>query len=88
MDSSGMLKERCYGSDGMASETVEHMFLYGGNTHGLAWCMYRIMPLYKGKDDKCECCNSRDISLSSVVGKQYGRVLIERVRAGTVCAVG
>ena len=24
----------------------------------------------------------------SVVGKQYGRVLIERVRAGTECAIG
>ena len=38
-----------------------------------------IVPLYKGKGDKCECSNSRGISLLSVVGKLYGRVLIIRV---------
>ena len=42
-----------------------------------------IVPLYKGKDDKCECSNSRGISLLSVVGKLFGRVPITRVRAGT-----
>ena len=26
-----------------------------------------IVPLYKGKGDKCECSNSRGISLLSVV---------------------
>ena len=36
-----------------------------------------IVPLYKGKGDKCECCDSRGISLMSVVGKLYGRVLIK-----------
>ena len=41
-----------------------------------------IVPLYKGKDDKCECSNSRGISLLSVVGKLYGRVLIKKVSAG------
>ena len=46
-----------------------------------------IMPLYKGKGDKCECSNSRGISLLSVVGKLYGRVLIKRVRAGTEGAI-
>ena len=46
-----------------------------------------IVPLYKGKGDKCECSNSRGISLLSVVGKLFGRVLIKRVRAGTECAV-
>ena len=46
-----------------------------------------IVPLYKGKDE-CECSNSRGISLLSVVCKQYGRVLIKRVRAGTECAIG
>ena len=46
------------------------------------------MPLYKGKGDKCECSNSRDISLLSVVGKLFGRVLIKRVNAGTDCAIG
>ena len=47
-----------------------------------------IVPLYKGKDDKCECSNSRGISLLSVVGKLFGRVLIKRVSAGTECAIG
>ena len=47
-----------------------------------------IVPLYKGKGDKCECSNSGGISLLSVVGKLYGRVLIERVRVGIECAIG
>ena len=45
------------------------------------------MPLYKGNGDKCQCSNSRGISLLSVVGKLFGRVLIKRVRAGTECAI-
>ena len=47
-----------------------------------------IVPLSKGMGDKSECSNSRGISLLSVVGKLYGRVLIVRVRAGTECALG
>ena len=35
-----------------------------------------------------ECSNPRGISLLSVVGKLFGRVLIKRVRAGTECAIG
>ena len=46
-----------------------------------------IVPLCKGKGDKCECSNSRGISLLSVIGKLYGRVLIGRVRAGIKCAI-
>ena len=46
-----------------------------------------IVPLYKGKGDKCECSNSIGIRLLSVVGELFGRVLIERVRAGTECAI-
>ena len=37
------------------------------------------MPLHKGKGDVRECGSYRGISLLSVVGKVYGRVLIERV---------
>ena len=51
------------------------------------WRGTSIVPLYKGKGDKCECSKSRGISLS-VVGKLYGRVPIEIVRAGTECAIG
>ena len=47
-----------------------------------------MVPLYKGKGDKCECSNSRGISLLSVVGKLYSRVLIKRVRAGNESAIG
>ena len=43
------------------------------------------MLLYKGKGDKCECSNSRGISLLSVVGKIYGRVMIKIDRDGTEC---
>ena len=47
-----------------------------------------IVPMYKGKGDKCECSNSRGISLLSAVGKLFGRVLIKRVWAGTEFAIG
>ena len=40
-----------------------------------------IVLLHNGKGDKCECSNSRGISLSSVVGYLQGRVLIKRVRS-------
>ena len=46
------------------------------------------MPLYKENCDKCECSNSRGISLLSAVGKLFGRVLIKRVRSGIECAIG
>ena len=43
------------------------------------WKVGCIVPLYKGKGDPLECRNSRGISLLSVPGKVYGRILIERV---------
>ena len=52
------------------------------------WRGASIVPLYKGKSDKCECSNSRGIRLLCVVGKLFGRVLIKRVGAGTECAIG
>ena len=54
----------------------------------LDWRGACIVPLYKGKGDKCECSNSSGTSLLSVVGELYGRMLIKRVRAGTECAIG
>ena len=45
-----------------------------------------VVPLYKGKGDKCDCSNSTEISLLSVVGKLYVTVLIKKVMAGTECA--
>ena len=64
----------------MASYTVKLTLL-----HWLGAC---IVPLHKGKGDKCECSNSRGISLLSIVGKLFGRVFINRVRAGTETAIG
>ena len=42
-----------------------------------------MVPLYKGKGDVHECSNFRGISLLSVVGKVYGRILINRIRDKT-----
>ena len=52
------------------------------------WKSACIVPIYKGKGDRCECSNYRGISLLSVVGKVYGRVMIERIMVGTDAAVG
>ena len=38
------------------------------------------MPVCKGKGDVHECSNFRGIILLNVVGKVYGRVLINRIR--------
>jgi len=43
------------------------------------WTIRCIIPLYKGKGDSLECKNNRGISLLSVPGKVYGRILIDRV---------
>lgn len=47
-----------------------------------------VVPLYKGKGDRMECGNYRGICLLSVVGKVYGRILIERVRGMTEERIG
>ena len=52
------------------------------------WCGACILSLYKGNGDKCECSNPKSISLLSVVGELFGRVLIKRIRAETECAIG
>lgn len=38
-----------------------------------------IVPLYKGKGDRLACASYRGISLLSIPGKVYGRVIIQRV---------
>ena len=40
------------------------------------WRGASIVPLYEGKGDRCECSNSRGISLLSAVGTLHGRVLM------------
>ena len=47
------------------------------------WVIAYMVPLYKGKGDLHKCSNFRGISLLSVVGKVYGRVLINRIRDKT-----
>ena len=47
------------------------------------WVIACLVPLYKGKGDVHECSNFRGISLLSVVGKVYCRVLIIRIRNKT-----
>ena len=51
------------------------------------WVCACIVPLFKGKGDKYECSNYRGISLLSVVGKVYGRILINRIRDMTAIAI-
>ena len=51
------------------------------------WVIACIVPLYKGKTDVHECSNFRGISLLSVVGKVYGRELINRIRDKTESAI-
>ncbi|KAG7301870.1 hypothetical protein JYU34_013269 [Plutella xylostella] len=47
------------------------------------WCRAVIVPLYKGKGSQQDCRNYRGISLLSIVGKLYAKVLIERVMKET-----
>ena len=44
------------------------------------WVRAILVPVYKGKGAKDECGNYRGISLLSIPGKVYGRIIIERVR--------
>ena len=44
------------------------------------WVIACMVPLYKGKGGMYECSHFRGISLLSVVGKVYGRILINRIR--------
>ena len=52
------------------------------------WMRAIIVPLYKGKGDRSDCKNYRGISLLSVPGKVYGRLLIERVQGMTEGLIG
>ena len=56
---------------------------FGEGSVPIDWRSACVVPLYKGKGDKFKCGSFRGISLLTVVGKVYGRVLIERIRRGT-----
>ena len=47
------------------------------------WKAACIVPVYKGKDDRRDYANYRGISILSISGKIYGRVLISRVIEST-----
>ena len=47
------------------------------------WKAACIVPVYKGKGDRRDCANYRGISILSIPGKIYGRVLINRVIEST-----
>ena len=47
------------------------------------WRSAVIVPLYKVKGERAECKNYRGISQSSVVGKIYAGILVDRVRGMT-----
>ena len=51
------------------------------------WRKAVIVPLHKGKGSKNECNNYRGISLLSVPGKVYGRILTERLMEATEAKV-
>ena len=44
------------------------------------WRSSGIVPLYKGKRERNECKNYRDISMLSLVEKIYAGILVDRVR--------
>src|ERR1700755_485904 len=47
-----------------------------------------IVPIYKGKGDKMVCKNYRGISLLSVIGKIYEKVLVRRMKELTSEGMG
>ena len=48
------------------------------------WRNVVIVPIYKGKGERTECKNFRGISLLSVPGKVFARVLVDRIERLTV----
>ncbi len=47
------------------------------------WVTVCMVPLCKGKGDKCDCTSFRVISLLNIVGKACGKLLVKRIREGT-----
>ena len=52
------------------------------------WMQAIIVPIYKGKDDRSKCKSYRGITLLSITGKVYGRILIEKVHSLTEGLIG
>ena len=47
------------------------------------WRFAVIVPLYKDKGKRTECCNYRGISLSSTAGKIYEGIMVDIVHRVT-----
>ena len=52
------------------------------------WMRTVIVLIYKGKGDRRKCKNYRGVSLLSIPGKVYGRILIGKVRSLTEGLIG
>src|SRR5215469_7185716 len=52
------------------------------------WQEACVVRVYKGKGNKSECGSYRGINMVSIVGKLYGRVVIDRVKIITEGLVG
>ena len=52
------------------------------------WMRAIIVPIYKGEGDKNECKNYRGVSLLSIPGKAYERILTEKFRSPTQLLIG
>src|SRR5215469_5830357 len=70
----------------MVGESNECMLGEGGVPKD--WQEACVVPVYKGRGNKSECGSYRVISMMSVVGKLYGRVVIDRVKNITKGLVG
>jgi len=44
------------------------------------WHQGMIIPIYKGKGSRSDCCNYRGITLLSVAGKVFAHVILARIR--------
>ncbi|CAG9108979.1 unnamed protein product [Plutella xylostella] len=73
--------EMLRGGGGVAASELYQLFneCWRCGTVPRDWCRTVIVPLYKGKVSLQTCNSYRGISLLSIVGKLYAKILIERV---------
>ena len=71
----------------MVGESDEYMLGEGGGVPK-DWQEACVVPVYKGRGNKNECGSYRGISMMSIMGKLYGRVVINRVNHITEGLVG
>lgn len=73
--------EMLRGGDGVEASLLYRLFnmCWTSGRVPVDWCKAVIVPLYKGKGSQQDCKSYRGISLLSIVGKLYAKVLITRV---------